>query len=47
MNEIPEELQDVSFEELTNNQQNIWKLLDSLNATRKWIRENIVYQDND
>ncbi len=40
--EIPVELQDIDFQELTNNQQNIWKLKDELNATRRWIRENAV-----
>lgn len=40
--EIPVELQDFSFDELTNNQQNIWRLRDELNATRRWIRENTV-----
>lgn len=40
--EIPKELQDFEFPELTNNQLNIWRLRDELNATRKWIRENAV-----
>lgn len=45
--EIPVELQDFDFPELTNNQQNIWRLRDELNATRRWIRENAVSEGSD
>ncbi len=45
--EIPAELQDIEFAELTNNQQNIWRIRDELNATRKWIRENAVTPTDD
>lgn len=33
---LPEE---ISFAELSNNQQNIWKLLDAHNQLVRWIRE--------
>lgn len=48
MNEdIPIELQDFDFPELTNNQVNIWRLRDELNATRRWLRENTVDVDEE
>lgn len=40
--EIPSELRDFDFAEIGNNQQNIWRLRDELNATRRWLRENTV-----
>lgn len=40
--EIPRELQDFDFAEIGNNQQNIWRLRDELNATRRWLRQNTV-----
>jgi hypothetical protein len=40
--ETPLELRDFDFPEIGNNQQNIWRLRDELNATRRWIRENTV-----
>ena len=40
--EIPPALQDFDFAEIGNNQQNIWRLRDELNATRRWLRENTV-----
>lgn len=40
--DIPKELQDFDFNEIGNNQQNIWRLRDELNATRRWLRENTV-----
>jgi len=46
--EVPKELQDFDFAEIGNNQQNIWRLRDELNATRRWIRENTVTpEEND
>lgn len=47
MNEIPVELQDFDFAEIGNNQQNIWRLRDELNATRRWLRENTVNEEKD
>jgi len=45
--EIPKELQDFDFAEIGNNQQNIWRLRDELNATRRWLRENTVDVEED
>ena len=48
MNEqIPIELQDFEFPDMTNNQINIWKLKDELNDTRRWIRENAVNEESE
>lgn len=45
--DIPVEIKDFDFPEMTNNQVNIWRLRDELNATRRWIRENAVTPDED
>lgn len=45
--DIPVEIQDFDFPEMTNNQVNIWRLRDELNATRKWLRENTVDSDTE
>lgn len=45
--EIPPELQDFNFAEIGNNQQNIWRLRDELNATRRWLRENTVSEEEE
>lgn len=39
-------LEDVSFPELTNNQQNVWLLRDELNATRRWIKDHVVFEED-
>lgn len=44
MNDI--ELEDFDFAEVGNNQQNIWRLRDELNATRRWLRANTVFEED-
>lgn len=41
------EITDFDFPEIGNNQQNIWRLRDELNATRRWIREHVVFEEEE